>query len=250
MTGKPTSPKLRGGAPNTANTANSTNAVEAEVVRDYLLENPKFLAENPDLLPLLHPEALHSGENVLDMGQIVVRRLGDEVTRLTAQHEDLLATGRANQAAQNQVHAAALALMEAHNFEHLIHVITRDLAEVLGVDAVALCIEAAGDGPTQTPMGGVYLLPAGEVDRVLGPGAGALLEEVLHGDRAVFGPAAELVRSQALVRLTLSPGSPPGLLALGSRDKNQFHAGQGTELLQFLNRLMERLFRAWLDLSN
>jgi uncharacterized protein YigA (DUF484 family) len=242
MTSKRISAKPRGRV--------SANSPEAEAVRGYLLENPNFLSDNPDLLPLLRPEARHSGENVLDMGQIVARRLCDEVTRLKAEHEELLANGRANQAAQIQVHAAALAMLEARNFEHLIHVITRDLAEILGIDAVTLCVEAADDGPAQAPTGGVFVLPAGQVDRVLGPGAAARSEGVRHGERTIFGPAAELVRSQALVRLSPSPGSPPGLLALGSRDGDKYHHGQGTELLQFLSRLMERLFRTWLDLSN
>ncbi len=242
MTGKRISAKPRGRV--------SANSPEAEVVRGYLLENPNFLSDNPDLLPLLRPEALHSGENVLDMGQIVARRLCDEVTRLKAQHEVLLANGRANQAAQKKVNAAALAMLEARNFEHLIHVITRDMAEILGIDTVTLCVETADDGPAQAPTGGVYVLPAGQVDRVLGPGAATRLEAVRCGDRAVFGPAADLVRSQALVRLLPSPGSPPGLLALGSRDGDEFQPGQGTEMLQFLSRLMERLFRSWLDLSN
>ncbi len=217
-------------------------------MRDYLLENPDFLCDNPDLLPLLRPEVQHNGENVLDMGQIVARRLGDEVSRLKAQHEELLAAGRANQAAQQQVHAAALAMMAARNFEHLIHIITRDLAQVLDVDTVTLCVEAAGDGPTKAPMSGVHVLPEGRVDDMLGQGVPALLQAVTRGDHLVFGPSAGLVRSQALIRLAPSKGSPPGLLALGSRDGEKFHGGLGTELLQFLCRLLERLFRAWLDL--
>jgi len=73
---------------------------------------------------------------------------------------------------------------------------------------------------------------------------------VASGDRQVFGPSAGLVRSQALIRLAPSKGSPPGLLALGCRDGGKFHSGQGTELLQFLCRLLERLFRTWLDLPS
>ncbi len=240
MPSKPTSPNLRRGAP--------TGALDAEAVRDYLLENPNFLTENPDLLPLLQPAAKHAGRNVLDMGQIVARRLGDELTRLQEAQDELLANGRANLAAQSQVHAAALALLGARNFEHLIHIVTRDLIELLGVDTVTLCVEAAGDGPTKAPMGGVYIIPEGRVDGLLGPNVPAWLEAVQGGDYMVFGPSAGLVRSQALIRLCPSPGAPPGLLALGSRDGEKFQAGQGTELLQFLCRLLERLFRTWLDL--
>ena len=56
------------------------------------------------------------------------------------------------------------------------------------------------------------------------------------------------MRSQALVRLTASPCTPAGLMALGSRDGRKFQPGQATELLDFLGRFLERLFRAWLDL--
>ncbi|MDP6687859.1 MAG: DUF484 family protein [Alphaproteobacteria bacterium] len=242
MASKRTSPNLRGRAP--------SSALDADAVRDYLLENPNFLTENPDLLPLLQPAAKHDGKNVLDMGQIVARRLGDEVARLQETQDELLANGRANLAAQNQVHAAALALLGARNFEHLIHIVTRDLIELLGVDTVTLCVEAAGDGPTKAPMRDVYVIPQGRVDGLLGPGAPARLEAVQGGDHLVFGPSAGLVRSQALIRLCPSPGAPPGLLALGSRDGDKFNAGQGTELLQFLSRLLERLFRTWLDLPS
>ena len=245
MSGKRTSPNLSGSAP--------SSALDADAVRDYLLENPNFLTENPDLLPLLQPAAKHNGRNILDMGQIVARRLGDEVGRLQEAQDELLANGRANLAAQKQVHAAALALLGARNFEHLIHIVTRDLIELLGVDTVTLCVEAASDGPTRAPpihapVSGVYVIPEGRVDALLGPGAPARLEAVAGGDHLVFGPSAGLVRSQALIRLCPSPGAPPGLLALGSRDGDKFHAGQGTELLQFLSRFLERLFRTWLDL--
>ena len=226
----------------------SSNVLEADEVRDYLLEHPKFLTENSDLVALLRPPSRHNGKNVLDMGQIVARHLGEEVKRLKQQHEELLAVGRANQAAQKQVHDASLAVMAARNFEHLIHIITRDLAQVMDVDTVTLSVEAADDGPTKAPMGGVYVLPSGRVDAMLGPGAPALLEAVSGGDPLVFGPGANLVRSQALIRLAPSKGSPPGLLALGSRDADKFHAGQGTESLQYLCRLLERLVRTWLDL--
>jgi hypothetical protein len=39
-------------------------------------------------------------------------------------------------------------------------------------------------------------------------------------------------------------------LALGSRDREKFHPGQGAELLNFLAALLERLIRGWLKLSS
>jgi uncharacterized protein YigA (DUF484 family) len=66
----------------------------------------------------------------------------------------------------------------------------------------------------------------------------------------IFGAAAGLVASQALIRLEISPATPPALLALGARQPDQFHQGQGTELLTFLAGVLENCIRAWLDLPD
>lgn len=226
----------------------SLNSRLVDEVRDYLMAHPNFLTENPDLLADLRPVSRYNEKNVLDMNEIVARQLGEEVKRLKKQNENMLSVVRANQTAQKKVHDAVLALMTARNFEHFIHIIIRDLAQVMDVDTVALCVEATDDRATKAPMGGVYVLPVGCVDDMLGKGTPALLEPVCNGDPLIFGPGANLVCSQALIRIEPSKGSPPGLLALGSRDREKFYPGQGSELLQFFCRLLERLIRSWLDL--
>ncbi len=39
-----------------------------------------------------------------------------------------------------------------------------------------------------------------------------------------------------------------GLIAFGTRHPGYFHAGQGTELMSFLGRIIEFGVRSWLDL--
>ena len=74
-----------------------------------------------------------------------------------------------------------------------------------------------------------------------------MLANDVPADPEVFGPAAGLVRSQALARIRAGKRTPEGLLALGSRDAAKFQSGQGTELLVFLAALLERLIRGWLE---
>jgi uncharacterized protein YigA (DUF484 family) len=88
------------------------------------------------------------------------------------------------------------------------------------------------------------------VDAVIGPGRTIALRSDIEGDPAIFGAAAGLVRSEALIRLTISRGTPPALLALGSRDAEQFHSGQGTELMSFMAQALEKCVRAWLNLPD
>ena len=68
------------------------------------------------------------------------------------------------------------------------------------------------------------------------------------GPDAAPGAAAGLVRSDALIRLDIAEAAPPTLIAFGSRQPDHFHPGQGTELLNFLARVLEITIRAWLDL--
>jgi len=225
--------------------------LSADVVARYLRGHPEFLLEHPELLSVLTPPAQHSGDNVTDLGRFMVRRLQEETQRLKEREGALLEVSRVNQAAQDRVHRAALALLDARNFQHLIHIVTRDLADLLDVDVVTLCVEAQDDdGPRQVTTNGVYLLEAGTIDMLLGPRENVYLGTAFAGQEAVFGPASGLVRSLALVRLATNPECPVGLMALGSRDLNKFQSGQRAELLGFLARLLERLLRAWLDLPD
>ena len=93
------------------------------------------------------------------------------------------------------------------------------------------------------------MLSPGEVDSRLGRGndvkAFAALEPV---DPALFGEAAPLAKSVAWLRLAIHEDTPPGLLALGSRDEGRFHPRQNTELLRFLASTLAVTIRAWLNL--
>jgi hypothetical protein len=75
-----------------------------------------------------------------------------------------------------------------------------------------------------------------------------LLQSNIEGYDEVYGGGAGLVKSQALLRLNLTGGLSPVLLAFGSRDPALFEEGQGTELISFLGAVIERGFRIWLDL--
>lgn len=220
---------------------------EAQVL-SFLRAHPEFLAAHAELLaPLLGVER-ESGDRVVDLQRFMVGRLRARTQELEAERDQMVALARLNLKSQTRVHRAVLALMGAPSFEHLIQAVTIDLPVFLGIDAASLCIEATATPPPRCETAGVRLLDPGAVDRVIGPARDMLLEAARPADRAIFGSAAQLVRSTALLRLKISPSSPIGLLALGSRKESRFHPGQGTELLSFLAHAIELNIRAWLDL--
>jgi uncharacterized protein len=94
---------------------------------------------------------------------------------------------------------------------------------------------------------GIHLLRSGTVDALLGPNRDALLSSSVQADPALFGAAAGLVRSQALLRLSISRSGPVGLVCMGTRNPDTFYSGLGTELLTFLARALEITIAQWLE---
>lgn len=223
-------------------------AIDAETVANYLQRHPDFLLDHPDLLETLTPPTRHCGDTVTDLGHFMARRLQEEVGRLSQREKELLASARSLRTQHAQTHKAALSMLEAQGFEHLIHIVTRDLADHLQVDAVSICIEAAADdGPRPPRTSGVFVLEPGAVDRLIGENR-VFTGQSYNGQEVIFGPAAKLVRSLALVKLSVSSRTPCGVLALGSRDANRFDDSQSSGHMLYLGQHLERLLRAWLDL--
>ena len=61
-----------------------------------------------------------------------------------------------------------------------------------------------------------------------------------------YGPRAEEIQSEALMKLDLGPARLPGMLVFASEDPNQFKSTHGTDLLAFFAGVFERTMRRWL----
>jgi uncharacterized protein YigA (DUF484 family) len=232
-----------------AGAAVENGKIGADEVAAYLRKHPDFLNERPELIATLTPPTQHRGEGVVDMQHFMLQRLRGEVKLLKSQQRALLATSRSNMASQSRVHAAVLAIVAAKSFEQLIQVVTTDLAIMLDVDVVTIGVESAAASQPRLPMHGVQILRRGTVEHLLGDERMTLLCDEAPGDPALFGAAAGLVRSQALLRVHVSDHAPVGLLCIGTRRADRFHPGQSTELLSFLARSLELTIAAWLDLA-
>jgi len=222
----------------------------AAQVADYLREHPDFLARHPELLDLQIAPARRRADGVVDLQQFMVDQLRRDVARLKADQEDLLANSRDNQSTQDRIHKAILSLLAADSFQQFVDIVTTELAAMLDVDAVALCLETPGDPRTLPQAEGIQPLAAGTVDRLLGPECNVLLRDDTVGDPAIFDSGAGLVRSDALIRLASGNRSTLGLIAFGTRHPGYFDSGQGTELLNFLANVAAHCLCRWLPPSS
>jgi len=232
-------------------TSEPSELTDAQVVR-FLRENPDFLERYPQLLSVIRaPErqfedADEAGGEVVDLQGAMLSRMRSELAQREEQSSELIDASRANLQSQNRVHAAVIAILSARSLDHMIEILTIDLAGLLNVDAVALCLE--GGMVTPTSAQGVRVVPVATIDKILDVSRTVSLRENVEGDRRIYGEAAGLVRSEAMLRLSVREDAPCALLAMGSREPDRFHTGQGSELLTFLARILEHSIRTWLDL--
>ncbi len=222
--------------------------LSSEQVLEYLRRHPGFLTENAAALDSAAAPVRDLGAGVVDLQTAMIGRLRAQVSQTEGVARGLIDTSRDNLSTTARIHESVLALLDATTFEQLIQTATADLAVLLDVDVVTLCVE--GNGVPDLPLSALQLVEEGTVNALIGVRKAAALQSDISADPAIFGAAASLVRSEALIRLYISPSAPAAMLAFGSRDLGRFDQGQATELLQFLARVLEKLIRVWLDLPD
>jgi hypothetical protein len=95
--------------------------------------------------------------------------------------------------------------------------------------------------------GGVQVVAPEILRRAIDRVQGVEMRTVERG-HPLFGPACDLIRAEALIRIECEPPLPSGLLALGQRTGLKLDARHGSELLMFLGRSLAAMIRAWLTI--
>lgn len=226
--------------------------ITADDVLDFLRDNPKFLEKNPDACDLLIPPKNgvgNEGKKIADFQSFMIERLKNDKEKVLETTQAIVENARSNMNNQQRIQAVILRLLEARNFEEFIHIITMDMSSMLDTDISVFVVESNGQDIPQILTSGIRVLPEGTINNWMGD-QNVLLQDNISGIEAIYGGGANLVQSQALLRIDIAMDTPPAILAFGSRDPNMFSEGQGTDLIAFLARVVERAFRNWLILPS
>ncbi|MBC6439045.1 MAG: DUF484 family protein [Rhodospirillales bacterium] len=233
--------------PDTAQTAASED-LSAETVEAYLRDNPDFLNQRRGLLDALVPPSRAMGDNVQDLQAHMIQRLREEAVGIRAEQGELVARTRRERSLENRVHAGALAMIGGCDLDHLIEIVTSDLAILLGVDVVTLAVETECPGGEARVTCGVRCVVQGTVDQLMDDDRDVIIRSPAHADETLFKGAATLVTSETLARFGGNNGLPPGVLALGSRHPEHFQPGDPVGLYRFLANVLDRCLRKKLGL--
>ena len=181
---------------------------------------------------------------VIPFEERAVAHLRDRLGEAREANEDLIAFARGHSGAVASIHEAVLAAIDADGVEGLLHVVTQEWPLILGIDAVALSL-IVGDKGFRADGSGIQLVDPAILRRAAEGIESVAMRQVERG-HPLFGPACDLIRAQALIRVDCEPPLPSGLLALGQRAELSIDARHGSELLLFLGRTLAAIIRKWL----
>ncbi|RST32190.1 DUF484 family protein [Sphingomonas ginkgonis] len=161
-------------------------------------------------------------------------------------NQDLIAFARGHSGAVSSIHAAVLAGLEADDLDHLFHIVTQEWPLLLGLDAVALAL-SVGERGFRVDSSGVQLVEPLLLSRLIDEVDGVVLRSAERG-HPLFGPACDLIRAEALIRIGLDDSLPlPGLLVLGQRQEQSLDTRHGSELLMFLGHSLAAMLKRWIS---
>ena len=181
---------------------------------------------------------------VIPFEERAVAHLRQRLGAVEEANQDLIAFARGHSGAVASIHSAVLAAMEADGVDALLHVVTQEWPLILRIDAVALAL-IIGDKGFRADGNGVQMVEPRLLQRAVGEVNGVEMRTVERG-HPLFGPACDLIRAEALVRIDCEPPLPLGLLAIGQRAELSLDARHGSELLMFLGRSLPAIIRRWL----
>ena len=178
---------------------------------------------------------------VIPFEERAVARLRERLGEAEEANQDLIAFARGHSGAVASIHEAVIAAMDAESIEALLHVVTQEWPLILGIDAVALSL-IVGDKGFRADGNGVQIVDPRILRRAIGQVDGVEMRTVERG-HPLFGPACDLIRAEALIRIDCDPPLPVGLVALGQRAELSLDARHGSELLMFLGRSLAAMIR-------
>lgn len=213
-----------------------------------------------------HPDFFHNtsfterdlGEGVVDFQYHLLKNLQNNSKNLNMRYNLLVDYCRENLSIQTQIHNAVLSLMRTRGIEQLLEFLTIDLLSLFNLDVVRIGMET--DAAFDTSYGeqnysGIVFIDNGTTDMLfsgkLGNKNTLLIKDSdkfpIMGFSQIFANCEQQIKSYALLRLTPEHAAKNIILALGVREKERFHSGQGTELLNFFAQAVSLELDKYLD---
>ena len=181
---------------------------------------------------------------VISFEERAVASLRDRLGAAQSANEDLIAFARGHSGATAAIHSAVLSLMDAGSIDALLATVCNRWPRLLGLDHAVLALVVEGRG-FRVHANGTEEIEPRLIDRAITSVDPVTMRSVERG-HALFGAAADDVRSEVLLILSAEAPLPYGLLLLGQKGSASLDNRHGAQLLGFLGASLVAMLRRWL----
>jgi uncharacterized protein YigA (DUF484 family) len=207
-----------------------------DAVCAFLTARPEFFERHPEVLDALRLPH-RTGGAAVSLIERQMEQLRERNAGLERKLRELIAIARDNETLVEKLHGLGLQLLGTDSLAARLAILEAQLRESFAVDQSVLVL--FGDRGREQALGlGRFLRIRAEDDPALQPFA-TLLDtgsprcgQIRDSQRDfLFGTDTNEIGSAALVPL-LAGRTPIGLLGLGSRERDHFNPGKGTDVLR------------------
>ncbi|MFT5837925.1 MAG: hypothetical protein ACI9UT_000416 [Flavobacteriales bacterium] len=208
------------------------NLIDAEQVAAYLLENPEFFTQFPQIIEQISIPHTHKGS--VSLVELQSEQLRKKVKSLSHKLNQLISIAKQNETIYRVYANLNLRILKSTDFDDLIFILEEVIQENLKLASVTL-----------KPFKGVHALP--EIQQRL------LIEKRFKTHKFFFGRLSDHERkllfadqeANSVALLLIGDLGEYGILAIGSRDPGHFNPDMDTllitQLQQFLGILLPKM---------
>ena len=214
-------------------------------VLNFLQDNPKFFLDNVDILGHMEVPTRWNGDKVADMQSFLLDRRSDEIDELRDCAQEVIETSRNNLSVQTRTHAAILSLIATGSFLEFIQVLKHDVPFYLDLDNISIGFEVSENENKPLFIDEIKAYKDGTAETFIGSDQEICIYPSINHSEILFDRTSKPIISCVLARIHLAEDYPAGILALGSFE-NIFYLDQGTDLINFLVRVIETSIKKYL----
>ena len=217
-------------------TATETETVlTAEQVSSYLRQHPDFFHEHEALLEHLHVP--HPSGKAVSLISRQLEIFRNKHRELEAQLATLIEIARDNDSAFNRMHELTLVMLETRSLDEVMSNLEEVLSDCFNTDYVAIKIIR----PEAEVVKHVLFVDENSAElkhfhSILSRNQPQCGHITLAQARFLFPGQAEVVKSSAIIPMAFA--QLEGILAIGSRDEERFHASMGHLFLTQMSEII------------
>lgn len=227
--------------------AKTRDKISEQDVVQYLKNHPDFFQQHSELLAQMSLE--HNSGSAVSIIERQVSILREQKNEAHSRLHTLIEVADKNEQLSRRFNALILALLDTQSFGQVVDFVQQRLVKDFDAHQISIRILkgvtiAPKDLPSKDQMLAIkwdkaYLSMFGKIIEQRTPVCGRLPLDQLE---LLFNDNFQQIRSAALIPLVKDDKSDCiGLLAIGSTDKDRFHAEMGTLFLSHLSQVLSRV---------